>query len=208
MASLIPEAFRDATIIPVSVNPDWRPDLDEREPTVARAAHHIAMMIAEMKAGSRPHWLTISGLCGTGKTMLAKQLFDKSKPVNPGAASLWVHDMSLREEDRRRPRCVWLTAADFAKRIREKEFDLPEYLRADWLVVIDDLGAERDPTAFVADSIYRLCNGRMGKWTVFTSNLDLPEIARQIDERVASRLIRDGNIFHRITAKDYALRKT
>lgn len=60
--------------------------------------------------------------------------------------------------------------------------------------------------ARVADALFRLANARIGRWTVWTSNLTHREISDSIDARLASRLIRDGNKGIRITAPDYALR--
>jgi DNA replication protein DnaC len=138
---------------------------------------------------------------------LARQVFAESQRYNPGNAPIWRTGNGFYDESCRRPRCVWLDAPAFADRLRKGEFDLPEYLAADFLVVVDDLGAARDKTNFIADGLYRLCNSRLGKWTVFTTNLRLNEVAEQIDPRVASRLIRDENVLCRIEAPDYALHK-
>jgi DNA replication protein DnaC len=97
-----------------------------------------------------------------------------------------------------------MTSTEFADSCRG-DFGLPEYLADDFLVAIDDLGAARDTTNFVADAIYRLANSRIGRWTIFTSNLNLADVATKIDERVASRMIRDRNVVHRIAAGDYAM---
>lgn len=154
-----------------------------------------------------PYWLTLTGITGCGKTLLARQTFEAAARLNPHNEGVWIHPGREASDFTRRPGNVWMTASEFAERIRG-EFKLPELLAGDFLVCIDDLGAARDTTSFIADGLYRLCNARLGKWTLFTSNLGLGEIARQIDERVASRMIRDGNVCHRITAGDYATRKT
>jgi DNA replication protein DnaC len=89
----------------------------------------------------------------------------------------------------------------------DKQYDLPEYLAHEWLVLFDDLGAKRDGKDVLADAIMRLANQRLGKWTLWTTNLSLDEIAKRIDARVSSRLIRDENRLVTITAGDYAKRK-
>ena len=83
---------------------------------------------------------------------------------------------------------------------------LPEYLAGDYLIVLDDLGSARERWGRVADALFRLANARLGRWTIWTSNLTHREISDSIDARLASRLIRDGNKGVRITAPDYALR--
>lgn len=187
---------------------DWRPDFDCYEASLARAAELAARFVRDMAAGAPQYWLTLTGEPGCGKTYLARQIFGEAKRHNPGNKSaFWFGGTGILDERNRRPGCVWLAATEFADRLRAKEYDLPEYLAADFLVVLDDLGAARDTTAFIAEAVYRLCNVRLGRWTVFTSNLSAQAMADQIDPRVASRLIRDGNQAHRITAPDYALRK-
>jgi DNA replication protein DnaC len=152
-------------------------------------------------------WLTLTGDVGCGKTTLVEEVFKHASKFNPGNASLWVHSGPEYSEKGRRPRCVWLHVSEFAERLRAGEYDLPERLAVDYLVAIDDIGANRDTTAFVSDGLYRLANVRLGKWTLFTTNLSLQDIATQIDRRFASRMLRDRNVTVKITAPDYAARK-
>jgi len=50
-----------------------------------------------------------------------------------------------------------------------------------------------------------LLDKRMGKWTFITSNLTMERFA-ELDNRIASRLIRDHNKVLQIVTTDYALR--
>lgn len=182
---------------------DWRPNLDAYEPSLQKAADLAAAFVADMACGKTPgRWLTFTGKTGCGKTMLARQILEQSGKSNPGRDTWGPFPGPYLPP---RPYCVWLDATQFADSMRSGHYHLPESLANDWCVVLDDIGTVRDRTDFVAEAIYRFCNARMGKWTVFTSNLSLEQIMDQIDERVASRLIRDNNTMHRITARDYAL---
>lgn len=159
-----------------------------------------------MARGAQPYWLTLSGVHGTGKTMLARQIFAQAKRHNPGdKSSVWVNGTGIYDHSNRRPRCVWHHAHDFGDRMKAGEWDLPEYLRADFLVVLDDLGAARDKSDFLSDALYRLADQRMHRWTVWTTNLSLEEIKERLDARISSRLIRDDNSIATITAADYAI---
>lgn len=186
----------------------WRPHLDAYEPSLARAAAACSQYVSDIAAGATPYWLTFSGVPGSGKTFLARQTFRAAAKFNHrGNASICLTDPS--DPSDRRPDCVWLDSARFAARlIGGREFDLPEYLARDFLVAYDDLGAARDKSDFLADALYRLCNHRLGRWTIFTTNLTLEEISTRIDDRVASRLIRERNLGLSLKAGDYALRKT
>lgn len=182
----------------------WEPSLDTYESSLRYAADTAAQFIADMAAFSRPYWLTFSGVNGCGKTMLCAQIVQAARPLNPGEKSLWI---PVDKSKPRRPRCVWFDEKDFATRLRAGEYDLPDYLADDFLLVFDELGFARDPSSFIADGIARLCQSRRDKWTVFATNLSLEEIAQRIDARITSRLIRDDNRFITIKAGDYALRR-
>jgi len=194
------------TALPTS---NWRPTLTITHPSLAVAADACAKMIADMERQADPYWLTLLGNPGVGKTMLARQTFTQSRKCNPGdLTSVWVTGTGLYNPDNRRPRCVWFDAPEFKDRMLGGEYDLPEYLRADYLVVIDDLGAGKDTRDnALADGLYRLANQRMHRWMIWTSNLALRDVAEKIDARVSSRLIRDNNRLVTITAPDYALVK-
>jgi DNA replication protein DnaC len=191
-------------------NSDWRPTLDEHHESLKRAANACARFVADMAKGATPYWLTLAGIHGSGKTMLASQVFQAGRQYNPGEYKnnpIWVTGSGVHDPHQRRPNCVWLHSAKFADRMRGGEYDLPEYLRADYLVVMDDLGAARDKTEFVVDALYRLADLRMHRWTIWTTNLSAKEINERMDPRISSRLIRDENKFVTITAGDYAMRK-
>jgi DNA replication protein DnaC len=196
-------------------------NFDAYEPSLKRALYEARAFVTacqrqkEERDTHRPdecvlgaRWLTLSGVCGCGKTTLARMAFNAASEFNPGNSALWVHSGDEYRERTRRPLNVWMHADTFAARLMGGEFDLPETLGQDYLVVIDDIGASKDTAnAFIASKLSRLAEVRLGKWTIFTTNLTHAEVAAQIDPRVASRMIRDGNIAIRITTPDFAERK-
>jgi len=207
--------------------PTFQPELDAYEPTLADASRAVASFVtacceplppnvapdrpfaaalASVFAPVPPYWLTLSGVNGCGKTMLANQACGYIARHYPHAGSVWISGERGRLTTRR-PRVVWIDEVAFVQRCKEGEYDLPEYLGEDWLVVLDDLGASRDKTGFAGEMLFRLCNARREKFTLFTTNLDLKGIAERIDPRIASRLIRDGSEFKAIAAGDYAIRQ-
>lgn len=187
----------------------WLPTLDAYHPDLAQARDSAARYVADMAQGVEPYWLTFCGLPGTGKTMLARQIYEQAKIINPGShakAPVWYAGQDIFRDENRRPLCVWLDAAKFADRMKRGEFDLPESFGPDFLVVFDDLGASRDKTDFIPEAVYRLSNLRARRWMVWTTNLRPNEIAERMDPRIASRLIRGENKLITLRCGDYALK--
>ena len=131
-----------------------------------------------------PRWISLLGTCGTGKTHCAVRLWDLrhhlswTRTLYDGHIVYW-------------PRFV----VQLRERVREG-VGCGEFLdMGHWpLLVLDDIGAERDPTGFATEHLNLLLGMRVGKWTVLTSNLALDQLAK-IDDRIASRMVRErGNI--------------
>lgn len=86
------------------------------------------------------------------------------------------------------------------------EFGSVEALVDEWLVVLDDIGAEHDPRKLGVSKLLDVLNGRSRKWTILTSNLTMQEIAETLDTRIASRLIRGESKVVEMTCPDFNLR--
>lgn len=129
-------------------------------------------------------WLTLWGRSGTGKTMLARAVYEH-----------FLH------------RAVWLQWVDFCRRYQSREDVNKSLWRAceAEVLVIDDAGAEHQTPATLG-LLHGLLQSRIRQWTVITTNLS-PDTWRERDERIGSRLIRDRNVHVDCTTADYATRK-
>lgn len=78
---------------------------------------------------------------------------------------------------------------------------ISEYTRCS-VLCLDDLGAEKT-TSYSIQVLYLIIEQRIseGKRTIITTNLSLPEIERQIDKRIASRI--SGMVNIKINMPDY-----
>lgn len=175
------------------------------EPSLVKMRDASLKFMAELRRVPKTdkvegRWLSFLGTSGTGKTMLAAIIFD-----------YWQRYKAHYE-------CPQTGATLWRDGLR---VDVPEMIRkmkngdniSAWIqdccdapfLFLDEIGAARDKSGFNGDVIFQIITGRIGKPTVITANLDLNAIA-EIDARISSRLIRDGNEVVETEAKDFALR--
>ena len=155
-----------------------------------KLAHSMVLEFAAsvLKRGSSPHWLSLLGGCGCGKTHLVK--LARALLLDSGIhAQMWK----------------WRNILD---RLRSGNGDLMRHLAELRVLIIDDVGAEFTATGraldFSMSTLLELQDEREGKWTILTSNMSLENIANA-EERVASRLLRDGGEVVRMdAAPDFA----
>jgi len=144
-------------------------------------------------------WLSLVGKSGVGKTMLATDVYNTIDKHFRQYAKLTGQ------------KCFFdfgfWSIADVANAMREGAGDVHAGLSALDLLLIDDIGAEKDTTGFVKGKLCELLSARVGKWTILTSNLSLKAISENYDARIADRLIRDENILVDVQTQSYAIRK-
>jgi len=149
-----------------------------------------------------PYWLTICGDSGIGKTHIARAVHRQFMNTNRFEPKCADHERN-RVVGNTEWFCDW---RKFADDIRSGGYErLVEDACDEWFVVVDDFGAERDPSGFIASAADRIMNARRDKWTLITTNLSLKNISERMDVRIASRLVRDRNEVVEVEAQDYAL---
>jgi DNA replication protein DnaC len=168
------------------------------EPGLESLVERCALFASALAQGERPRWLSILGKSGTGKSHCAERLWSLRQRL----------DWSL---TRYTGRLVYWP--QFVEELRESVREgtgMANLLdMGSWpLLVIDDIGAERDQTGFASEKLNMLLGMRVGKWTVITSNLLLKALSK-VDDRIASLMFRErGNLVIEIQAtKDFGERK-
>lgn len=154
-----------------------------------------------MDQAADPIWLTLAGRSGCGKTMLAREVFKWVQtylrcyrasisgnhavevPADWPGTTIW----QSRQLD-------FIEAQTFATTLRRQGYGILDDLVRSHFLVIDDMGAERDPSGFITEQWTQLLNRRLGKWTLITTNLYGDHLSESHDERIADRMTRDGNM--------------
>lgn len=166
-----------------------------------------------------PRWLTLCGYPGIGKTFLAKLSRDWLHKYGR-----WIYEHKVRptvpdfENDYRTLFGYAQEGGYFFKwsrmldTMRDGDYGHINFVVEGWVRIIDDLGTEvigRDglPTPFAMNTMAKLADRRVGKWTLFTTNYNRRSIAEVFEPRIASRMMRDGSVIIECSAIDYNLRR-
>lgn len=147
---------------------------------------------------TKPYWLLLAGATGTGKTHLAHKVWKQFMDQNRFELKLDAANNRIVGNT-----AMWLDWRRFCKDLRSGGFDAIDDVIKEWFVVIDDVGASRDPSGFVTDVLDQIVAGREGKWTMITSNLTLRDMAIVLDVRIADRMLRHGGVVVEVNTVSY-----
>lgn len=143
--------------------------------------------------------LLLMGNAGCGKSRAAKRLH-RWATANASAAfdtRLWDAKGSYPES----VLCYWPEVTEgFYKGV----FDVTQsFIEAD-LLVIDDIGAERDPKELAKDKLCQILSRRERRYTVITTNIQPEHWAEKWEERIADRLLRNMNVIDMTQVPSFA----
>jgi DNA replication protein DnaC len=185
--------------MPTSVSDHpWRFQTAPKHPTEA-LLDAAKWFCADIKTGQPPYWLCIIGNSGTGKTHIAKGICQWFKLHAAGEPFVVGENVIGRTDYRYR------TWSRIMAKLYNGEYDGISDILSETLLVIDDFGAAHDPSKYGVSKLLEIMNRREGKWTVFTSNMTMEQIADTMDTRIASRFIRDGSKVIEMNCKDHNL---
>lgn len=133
------------------------------------------------------HKLVLAGDTGRGKTHCAKAIARWSDAVRMPA---WEHGHWKAGP----PSTLYAPWAEIVDTFKEGEYQAMQDLCSVSLLIIDDLGAEHDPSRNAVSKLCQVLNRREKLYTLVTTNI-LPEHwSKRFDIRVADRLVRDSEI--------------
>lgn len=153
---------------------------------------------AYAKSPAKGRTLIVYGENGSGKTRTARAVFKWARSV----AML----IPLIADDE-----VRLAKAEFAHwpaivdGFKKDQFSRVDELRDCELCVIDDIGAEHDPSGFGREQLYLLLSRREFRWNIITTNLPPSEWDSRLERRIASRLFRNAEHINLSDVPDFCV---
>lgn len=188
-------------ITPASENFNWQFKTNNN-PLLETALRAAKVFTSAIHLSENPHWLCLFGKSGTGKTHLAKKILAFWRKIGG-----WQEIQGKAGSFQSLGDSRLVSFPKFIERQKSGNFGEINDIRSFPFVVIDDIGAEHDPSGFAKSRAYDIAEGRLGKWTVITSNLSFAQIA-ELDTRIASRMLRGGSVRIDLTgATDFNLGK-
>lgn len=130
--------------------------------------------------------LVIFGENGVGKSHAARAVHHWAKSI-----ALHIPLVVGEELNATTARSELHNWAQLMNLVRAGQWEFIEQLIPLNLLVLDDVGAEHDPSKFGSEKLYLLLERRVNRWTIITTNIHQSEWENKMDRRIASRLFRN-----------------
>lgn len=160
-------------------------------PQLQAMANILFEFITDVYLRQRGRVLILYGSNGCGKTHAVKAVrswFNAMRttigPVHRGATTEFESQVCL-------PDCNFVNWPGVVDGIKKEQWIIFENLMVDYVAIIDDLGAEHDPSGIGLEKLYLILNRREKMHTLITTNYG-PELwESKFEKRITSRLFRD-----------------
>jgi len=187
----IKQLFDDKSLINKDLQ---KANFDNYKPTNEglQTALTLAQRYASIFNLDKPINLLLYGSYGTGKSHLSvaitKELMQK------GLTCIFVS----------MPKLLTKIKTTYNKKSEQTESDLMDYIESVDLLVLDDIGAEKD-NEWALSKLFEIIDGRIGKHTVFTTNFATEDLRSRIGERNFSRVMQNTHEV-KMVGQDYRLK--
>lgn len=150
------------------------------------------------KNPNRGRTLVIIGENGCGKTHIAR------------CVAYWARSLAIQlplvstETGHGLATVEFVNWAEIVDNMKRGEWDRTDDLRDATLTILDDIGAEHDPSKVGAEKFYVLLNRREFKWNLITTNVNPANWEERFERRIASRLNRNAEHLDMTQVPDYS----
>lgn len=151
------------------------------------------------KRPARGYRMVIHGDNGTGKSHVARAVHAWANAVSTALPRVGAEDTSDGLWTQRTADASYWKFPHLVRevpRYRDRDIiaELTQRPGSPCLLILDDVGAEHDPSKFGASIFYQLLENREHQWTLITTNHVPDSWAERWDRRVASRLLRNTKL--------------
>lgn len=90
------------------------------------------------------------------------------------------------------PDCCFRNWPAVVDGFKQDQWSIVDRLSSDYLTIIDDVGAEHDPSKIGLEKLYLILSRREFKHTIITTNIPDKNWETKFERRIASRLLRNS----------------
>lgn len=101
------------------------------------------------------------------------------------------------------PNCCYRMWPAVVKGFKQEQFLIVDHLMNEFLTIIDDVGAEHDPSRFGLEELYLIMSRRESKFTIITTNIQPADWENKFERRIASRMMRNSTIIDLSEVSDF-----
>lgn len=178
--------------------------LKAHHPKLVEAENSIYRFCGEFaKHPATGRTLILYGDNGCGKSHIAKAVSRWAKSVKMLLPLVSDHDQNGQVSTAVCLFVNWAAIVDGFKPPR-CDYQIVEDLQICTLLVLDDIGAEYDPSKLGAAKLYSALNRREHRWNIITTNYTPEEWGQQFDNKVSSRLFRNAEHIDLTGVPDYS----
>ncbi len=146
-----------------------------------------------------PGLLVLAGECNSGKTHSARRI------------ALWAQSVAMKAfEDgggktwKKFPSVVYLRWPEVVDSFRDNLTGSMDDMLSAGLLILDDVGAEYDPTQNATNKLCQVLNRREKEFTVITTNITVESWGEKFDIRISDRFLRNSEVVDLFGIPSYA----
>jgi DNA replication protein DnaC len=134
-----------------------------------------------------PSLLVLCGPCGVGKTHCAGRVAEWARYVAVPAMEAGNWGMKV-------PSVKFVRWPEITDAFKEGHYGVINDCNEVSFLIIDDIGAEHDPSRNAADKLCQILSHRERKFTLITTNISPAAWPERFDARIADRLMRNSRV--------------
>jgi DNA replication protein DnaC len=135
--------------------------------------------------------IILYGPNGCGKTHAARSVAQWFNAVRMKIGPVLIEGDVTGESDAMIPNCIFENWPSIVDGFKRDQWLIADMILCEYLVILDDIGAEHDPSGIGLDKLYVMLNRRERKHTILTTNYSPAEWEHKFERRIASRLFRN-----------------
>jgi DNA replication protein DnaC len=178
--------------------------LNAHHPQLQQALETIYDICSDYsKSPARGRTVVIYGENGCGKSHMARCIAYWARSIKthiPGVMSrIGPGNLSTAE-------CMLVNWAEVVDGFKPpaSNYEIVEDLQDCALLIVDDIGAEHDPSKLGVEKLYVMLNRREFRWNIFTTNIPPAGWAEKFERRISSRLFRNAQHIDLTGVPDYS----